>query len=139
MGIKIKLILSLEENGFYKNYYEISNSTGLCLFFLDEFDTSRKQDYYTIYFKQKQLIENFTRCESKSWIPIKNNWWSYCPKWVYLNPIFIENNFRQLINNEIYKSLDGIFETDLTDVEKFRFKIWMKACLPETYQLSLFT
>jgi hypothetical protein len=138
-GINAKLILSLEENGFYRDYYQVFNSTGLYLFLLDEFGASWKQDYFTIYFNWKNLIKNLDCCESNSWLPIKNKWWSYCPQWLYFNPVFIENDFRPLFNNELCKSLDGIFETDLSEAEKFRFKIWMKACEPQTYQLNLFT
>jgi len=135
---KVKLVLSLEENGFYKEYYQVSSSTGSHLFLLSEFTRSLRPDYCAIYFNWKYLIRNLNSCESKAWRPIKNKWWSYCPQWLYFNPVFIENDFRPLFNNELYKNLDGIFEEDLSEADKFRFKIWMKACEPETYQLNLF-
>ncbi len=133
-----KLILSIEENGLYREYYQVFNLKGLHLFMLNEFTRTWEQDYFTVYFNWNHLITKLNCFESKSWLPLKNTWWSYCPKWLYFNPVFIENNFRPFINNELCKSLDGIYETDLSEAEKIRFKIWMKACEPETYQLNLF-
>src|ERR1019366_1546359 len=79
----------------------VSSSTGLYLFLLNEYTTSLKLDYYTIYFNWKHLIKNLNCCENKAWLPIKNKWWSYCPQWLYFNPLFIESNFRPLFNNEL--------------------------------------
>ena len=136
--VSAKRILSLGENGCYWHYYELCNSIGLHVFLLNQLTTSLQQDDYAIYFNWQHLIKDLNCCKSKTWLPIKNKWWSYCPKWLYLNPTFIDNNFRSLINNELCKSLDRIFENDLSEAEILRFKIWMKACEADTLQLNLF-
>lgn len=74
-----KLILSIEENGFYREYYQVFNLKGLHLFMLNEFTTTWEQDYFTVYFNWNHLITKLNCFESKSWLPIKNTWWSYCP------------------------------------------------------------
>lgn len=56
-GIKAKLILSFEENGYYWQYYQIFSSKGLCVFLQNEFTTSWSKDYYILYFDWQLIIK----------------------------------------------------------------------------------
>lgn len=131
-----KLVLSLVEGGFRYDYYKIKTGADF-IYVLDEYSRNWQPDYYSVFFSILGLLENLKKHESSSWLPLKNNWWSYCPHWIYLNPIFMDDEIKTCFSNEIANLLDGIGESDLSETEKYAFRLWMNACKISDDELQL--
>lgn len=122
-------VLSLISNYCQKDYYLLKNSEGSWLYVLEEISGKGKSDYYTVYYTWDQIIMDLLKHESKELS--KYRWWSYCPAWTNFKPGFIHEKFKSYFSQQIHKAMDGVQSVDLTQQERTKLSIWMKACKSE--------
>jgi hypothetical protein len=126
--INVQLVLMLSDEFTQYDYYTVTNKKGNELFALKEYPSYNNEEMDLQLFPTWQsLINNLKKYEHISQTNDKETWWSYCD-WLLLNPLFISEQIKPLLGNEIVTMLKDIQIADLRQVEKERFRLWIQHC-----------
>jgi hypothetical protein len=125
--LDITLVFCIKDIFVRKDFYRIRDNLEHEMFVLHEFYyCDIEEEGLIIYSTFDELIFGLKNYEYFTHEKGNKTWWSYCDNWLFLEPLFIDDEIKPLLGNEIVKMLSEICMEDLREIEEERFLLWME-------------